>query len=55
MNSREHTLSQAKEFAFDFFEEALDCYGASTWFQFKSAVKEIDKRYVKCVNYTCKV
>ncbi|MEK5431599.1 hypothetical protein MKY88_12080 [Lysinibacillus sp. FSL R7-0073] len=44
MNSREYTLIQAKEFAFDFFFKGdMDRYGTSTWLQFEKAIIEIDK------------
>jgi len=44
MNSRDYTLKQAKEFAFDFFFKGdMDRYGTSTCLQFEKAIKEIDK------------
>ncbi|MEC1303660.1 hypothetical protein [Lysinibacillus capsici] len=44
MNSRDYTLKQAKEFAFDFFFKGdKDRYGTSTCLQFEKAIKEIDK------------
>jgi len=44
MNSREYTLIQAKEFAFEFFFKGdMDCYEKSTWLQFEKTIKEIDK------------
>ncbi len=44
MNSREFTLKQAKEFAFDFFFKGdKNRYGNSTWLQFEKAIKEIGK------------
>ncbi len=44
MNSREFTLKQAKEFAFDFFFKGdMNRYGNSTWLQFEKAIKEIGK------------
>lgn len=47
MNSREYTLIQAKEFAFDFlFKGDMNRYGISTWLQFEKAIKEVDK--IKC-------
>lgn len=43
MNSREFTLIQAKEFAYDFFFKGdMQHYGPSTWLQFEKAIKEID-------------
>ncbi|EFI70167.1 hypothetical protein P9436_04165 [Lysinibacillus capsici] len=44
MNSREYTLIQAKEFAFDFFFKGdMERYGTATWLQFEKAIKEIDE------------
>lgn len=44
MNSRDYTLKQAKEFAFDFFFKGdMDRYGTSTCLQFEKAIKKIDK------------
>lgn len=54
MNSREYTLIQAKEFAFDFFfKRDMDRYGPSTWLQFEEAIKEIDK--TMCEIEMCKL
>ena len=48
MNSREYTLIQAKEFAFNFFFKGdMDRYGISTWLQFEKAIIEIDKTMCK--------
>lgn len=42
MKSREYTLIQAKEFAFDFFfKEDSQRYGTTTWLQFEKALIEI--------------
>ncbi|MGE7689823.1 hypothetical protein ACQKMI_11495 [Lysinibacillus sp. NPDC097214] len=52
MNSREYTLMQDKEFAFDFFFKGdMDRYGTSTWLQFEKAIKEMDK--IKCEIELC--
>lgn len=42
MKSREYTLIQAKEFAFDFFFKGdSQRYGTTTWLQFEKALNEI--------------
>lgn len=44
MNSRDYTLKQAKEFAFDFFFKGdMDRYGTSTCLQYEKAINEIGK------------
>lgn len=44
MNSREYTLKQAKELAFDFFFKGdMNRYGTATWLQFEKAIKVMDK------------
>ncbi len=48
MNSREYTLIEAKEFAFDFFFKGdMKLYDTSTWLQFEKALKELDKTICK--------
>ncbi len=48
MNSREYTLVEAKEFAFDFFFKGdMEHYDTSTWLQFEKAIKELDKTICK--------
>lgn len=48
MNSREYTLVEAKEFAFDFFFKGdMERYDISTWLQFEKAIKELDKTICK--------
>ena len=43
-NSREYTLIEAKEFAFDFFFKGdNERYGLSTWSQFEEATREMEK------------
>ncbi|MFA1737826.1 hypothetical protein ACDX69_09640 [Lysinibacillus fusiformis] len=43
MNSRDYTLKQAKEFAFDFFfKEDIDRYGTSTCLQIDKTMCEIE-------------
>ncbi|WP_418302832.1 hypothetical protein [Lysinibacillus fusiformis] len=47
MNSKDYTLKQAKEFAFDFFFKGnMDRYVTLTCLQFEKAIKKIDK--TKC-------
>ncbi|MGK4115382.1 hypothetical protein AB0Y38_03750 [Lysinibacillus capsici] len=49
MNSRDYTLKQAKEFAFDFFFKGdMDRYGTSTCLQFEKAIKEIEIEIEMC-------
>ncbi len=48
MNSREYTLVEAKEFAFDFFFKGdMERYDTSTWLQYEKAIKELDKTICK--------